>query len=450
VLTNPTYLMDGCCAKSAPHLEQSETTCVDGDYGCAHDDDDRHFSAIQCRPSVHSTVSNSLSPSYSGSDGSPASTSTTDVPLLSLLLGIAKSDEDLALEMNGYRKLEDIAAQPNAQGEVFVCEISRQCPGNAQFGSIGSRVVVKKIDKALHSEKLSTTDEDGFVSMIDANVVEEARLLKWLTHNYPTGGYVVEFVQFFEFSSHYYLVTEHVDGISLREFVDEAHALIRNGALDTKEWGKVVKFILWQLVVTVRWLHVTMHCCHLNLSLENVRVQNAYFRELGNGKVGIPTNFAIKIDGFEFAELFQGASFRYNKEITSAAPYLCPEQYSQSDFDARKADLWAIGQCFYWMVIGSPLYTADDAVFGANAFRALRRNKLSQYLHNNDLLRCFKRRSFSLLSGLLTMDENQRFDADDAMKHSWFKSYWTRYGRSIERKYSNDVQRNRSRVANVI
>ena len=182
--------------------------------------------------------------------------------------------------------------------------------------------------------------------------------------------------------------------------------------------------------------------CHLNLCLENVRVRNARFEERGEDHVGIPMDIGIKIECFEFAERFHASSFRCSKDIPSAAPYLSPRQFSgAAHFDASKADMWAIGQCFYWMMTGSLLYTADDAMFGDNAFRALQRGQLQQYLRTNDLLRSFKRRSFSLLSGLLLMDQTRRFDADAAVKHAWFASYWSQYGPSIERKFVNDVKR---------
>ena len=55
-------------------------------------------------------------------------------------------------------------------------------------------------------------------------------------------------------------VTEFVDGISLKDFVERGHALIADGRLSIKDWAGTVKYLIWKLVSILRWLHDVCHC----------------------------------------------------------------------------------------------------------------------------------------------------------------------------------------------
>ena len=49
------------------------------------------------------------------------------------------------------------------------------------------------------------------------------------------------------------------------EFIVKAHKLIQEEKLAIKEWRKFVKYMFYQMVVVVKWLHSEMKCCHLGL-----------------------------------------------------------------------------------------------------------------------------------------------------------------------------------------
>ena len=71
---------------------------------------------------------------------------------------------------------------------------------------------------------------------------------------------MTRFVDFYESDSHYYLVTSWVDGLNLSDFAHKAHALIEEGKMSHKDWFKTVKYIMWQLTATIRWLHDVYGC----------------------------------------------------------------------------------------------------------------------------------------------------------------------------------------------
>ena len=274
--------------------------------------------------------------------------------------------------------------------------------------------------------------------------------MKHLTvHNQPPGGYISRFLDFFESATHFYLVTEKPSGPTLKDFIHEAHVHLANGRLTQKEYAKVAKYILWQLVATVKWMHdsyqctylqkntcLILICCvacstakgvHLALCPENIFLCNARFDESEDGSMSIPLDISINLTHFDLSEKFNvaplkesaqrprqthrtGAYFECHKKVHNAAPYQSPEQMDDAWYDAKAADMFCIGQVMFAVLTGTVLYDAEDVIFddADSGYRAMTQQRLKQFLIRNDMLRYFKRHSFSMLCGLLRMDERRR------------------------------------------
>lgn len=58
-----------------------------------------------------------------------------------------------------------------------------------------------------------------------------------------------------------------------------------------------------------------------------------------------------------------------------------------------------------------------------------------------NLLRLFKKKSLSLLEGLLNIDEKTRFKASEVLKHGWFNVYYKRYANKIKKKVMADTKK---------
>ena len=72
----------------------------------------------------------------------------------------------------------------------------------------------------------------------------------------------------FESSTDYYLVMEYIESqVTLQEFCHKAHEYIQRGILDRKEWNKILKFISWQLVATIYYMHNSLNIAHLDLTM---------------------------------------------------------------------------------------------------------------------------------------------------------------------------------------
>ena len=194
----------------------------------------------------------------SSDDGSHGSLDLLDVPMTNLLQMITQSDEDIMFAQNGYKRLHKLC--DTLQGKLYKAEVTKITDGNNGSQGIGSHVCIKKCDKQICDDQIAKKD-DGMTFCVEENILKEAIILRHLTvDNRATGNYIVKFIDFFESESHYYLVTEYVEGMNLKEFVQSAHGYIREGKLELKEYQKTVKYIMWQLIATLRFLHDVFHC----------------------------------------------------------------------------------------------------------------------------------------------------------------------------------------------
>ena len=211
------------------------------------------------------------------------------------------------LSIYGYKKEKKLA--PTLQGEVFIaCSIYRDyllisgyihqsiCCLNLDNNSYENIInvcynlmesnndyVIKQANKSLHDERISITQNGLEHHRVCEDIVKEAQLMKLFTINNPPKE-LIKYYEFFEDKNNYYLVMER-GGIGLFEFVVNCHEYILNGKLTIKEWRRTVRIIFAKMVKVIRYLHKTVFCCNLDISLENVVMsRNTYFDEK-NGKI---------------------------------------------------------------------------------------------------------------------------------------------------------------------
>ena len=150
--------------------------------------------------------------------------------------------------LNGYKRLYKLC--DTLQGELFKAEVVKN--------KLCKSVVIKKTDKAATPQADNGRARFGN----SESILKEASIVKYLTVNHiPIGDYIVKFIDSFESDTDYYLVLEYVESeMNLRQFVDKAHGYIKDGKLPIKSYRISIKYLLWQLFVTITWLHQSMHC----------------------------------------------------------------------------------------------------------------------------------------------------------------------------------------------
>ena len=255
-------------------LQQSITCQADEVMAYDSDLDDTHESDMHLSsPDV--TKSNNLTKQKSvHSDSDLKSDDDLDLlPVTSLLRMIMESDENIVISKNGYRKLDTLCN--TQQGQLMLAEIQRSTKQNQLYGNIGSKVVIKRVNKDLNDQKIVKQD-DGMIYCTTKSVLKEAMILKHLTvDNHPIGQYIVQFADFFESDSHYYLCMEYVDGMNLKQFIETAQQYIKQNKLEIKHYHRAVKFILWQLIASLRALHDVYHCMY-RIHIQYITIIDTY------------------------------------------------------------------------------------------------------------------------------------------------------------------------------
>eukprot|EP01084_Bolivina_argentea_P207435 353913_1 len=357
-----------------------------------------------------------------------------------LLSDLTVTSEDIILEMNGYIKTNKITN--TLQGELF----------KAKELSTGQYVAIKKTNKSLHNEHISIQDDTTF--FVSENIIREAIMIQHLTvDNTCIGKYIIQFINFFESDTDYYLVLEYIESeINLKQFVAIAHKCIEKGKLKLRHYQKVIQYLYWQLLVTIQWLHDSMHVCHLDLCLENIMIKNFSFIE-AKGFYKINPGVEIRLIDFGVCEVFPTeidnyVSFKCNKQNLSLEneSYLSPQQFGADIYDATSADIWSLGMILYSCLSGKLLYKPSEIWQCASlktetlsvsllnsGYWSLHNNKLKEYVNMNNK-QIFNSDSFDLLVNLLNINEDKRLSAMGVLTHKWFKLYYKTFHERIEKK----------------
>ena len=182
--------------------------------------------------------------------------------MMTLLTNLAQMDEESIFYNNGYQKISKIC--DTLQGAMYkAIKLEKEVLNvnyNNKFQSKQSYVAIKQTNKSLFSEKIAIEDDDT-TFCVSEDIIKEAMILKYLTvDNTPIGGYIVKYIDLFESDTDYFLVMEYIESeMNLKQFVSKSREYIKNGKLSANQYHKIVKYLLWQLFVTIQWLH-SMHC----------------------------------------------------------------------------------------------------------------------------------------------------------------------------------------------
>lgn len=143
------------------------------------------------------------------------------------------------------------------------------------------------------------------------------------------------------------------------------------------------------------------------------------------GQVKIGKGISIKLVDFGVAELFEGDKWQCNKHNLTVENeiYQSPQVYAGDEYDGRAADCWSLGMLLYQSMSGLRLYGVDDIIKSTKfqtGYWALHQHQLKGYLKRHGLLFVFNKECFSLMEGLLNVDEDERLSAHHAVNHQWF------------------------------
>jgi len=302
-----------------------------------------------------------------------------------------------------------------------------KCLGSTLQGSIwktkrnkgAKSSVIKVTSKSLHAKSVAMVN--GSEVSICEDVIKETAILRYLSSNQPPKS-LAKFESFFSDGRNYFLVVED-GGSGMFEFVAKCHKFISAGRLDIAEWHRFCKLAFQQIVQLVDWMHNQMHCAHLDISLENMVIDDVMVQvQEQSNKIVFSDSFSVKMVDFGLAEVFTArdangeVDFGCAKYVGKTA-YKCPTIYAKKGtFDARAADCWSLGVALFMMAIGGAPYKkpcAKDA-----SFTYIMRGKMVELLDEWDRLDFVTPKLVDLLARIFRREQH-RIDIDEIKKHPW-------------------------------
>lgn len=182
-----------------------------------------------------------------------------------------------------------------------------------------------------------------------------------------------KFVDFFENKDCFVLVSEH-GGVELLSYIRSIHPFKQNDKLLIREWKQYIRYHFRFIARCIYYLHIHCNVAHLDLSLENMVIDDTICRiidfglarkcPIGNNnknnaknhKNNKNRNIKWKYDGYVGKKLYQ------SPEIRKIKYYLLNGMRVPLDamYDPRSADIWALGVMLFIMLIGAqPWHVAE-------------------------------------------------------------------------------------------
>jgi len=346
--------------------------------------------------------------------------------------------ESTLLAHNGYTKIKKMT--DTLQGCVFLAfnenaaKSNQLHDGQQEYQKQDPIVVIKRTSKFLHEQGI--TIQNGRPFNVKENILREYDVLHRLSAAANCPSSITKLVDFFETQYNYYMVMEY-GGDDFFEFIVEAHQHINDEKLSVRTWRKFVKYLLYQMVAVVSWLHNEMNCCHLDISLENITVQNNKFILQADGTYTIDPNIKIKFIDFGLAEFFDPVDRFQCVKYCGKTTYKSPQVYRAKEiFDARQADIWSLGVVLFCMAVGAPPYVKpSNNDQGYKYF--IRTGKIDQLLFQWNRHYCVTVKMLDLLHNMLQADVSLRYYIEDVLKHPWLSVYYRQYQATYQR---NQIQ----------
>ena len=219
----------------------------------------------------------------------------------------------------------------------------------------------------------------------EKEILNEINIMRMMDH--PG---VLKIFGFYSNKESYNIVTELCPGGELFQ------QIIDKGPFDEKYSA----YIMYQLFSAVNYCH-KMHIVHRDLKPENILI-------VSRDKDGYPF---IKVGDFGTSKIFEKG--KVERKLIGSSYYIAPEVLHKNYNE--KCDLWSCGVIMYILLSARPPFGGRDdndimerVATGVYDLESSPFDKLSL-------------NALDLIKKLLTMDVNERINAEQALNHPWFK-----------------------------
>jgi len=303
-------------------------------------------------------------------------------------------------QLTGGYLLEGCILGQGSDGTVYL----------GRCGHSGQQVAIKKINKALLSERAKN------------HLATEIRVLKTLSH--PN---IIKLREVYddEQAQEICLVMEHVPGCDLYDYIEQ-----RKSRLTLSE----VRWLMYQVLKAVHYCHQN-HIVHHDICLENLMIFPT--KENCKGTIStadfLPNQFmpsdaqfcSIKLIDFGFCEEVKPSQLL--ERFSGSEAYVAPEILDGNPYQGPPTDVWSMGVVLYILLRGRFPFNPTDIEEHYNQATDL------EYLLS--LLVTFDNATeaevFDLLACMLDPDPSTRITIDEIMDHSFFSTL-----RNVEKSLS--------------
>jgi calcium-dependent protein kinase len=164
---------------------------------------------------------------------------------------------------------------------------------------------------------------------------------------------------------------------------------------------KYSAFIMYQLFSAINYCH-KMHIVHRDLKPENILIVN-------KDQDGYPI---IKVCDFGTSKIFEKG--KIERKLVGSSYYIAPEVLKKKYNE--KCDLWSCGVIMYILLSARPPFGGEDDN------DIMERVAIGEYDLESPPFDKLSKNALDLIKKLLTMDVNERINAEQALNHPWFKA----------------------------
>ena len=265
----------------------------------------------------------------------------------------------------------------------------------------------------VYLSKLATDPSKLFATKVyERKKIEGTGQFKYLTNecnimhdlNHPN---IIKFAEVKKTKNHYYIMMEYCNGGELE------------GALEKykEKYGKpfseeLVQYFMRQIIDAFKYIHAN-GVIHRDIKLENILLN--YKTEEDKNNLNL-MNATAKIIDFGFACKISGNNLAHTAvgSPLNAAPVILKKMTGESaklGYD-QKADIWSLGSICYHMLIGKPIFDAEDMDDLISKVE-----KGSYKLPAN-----LSREIVSFLNGMLQYEPKNRLTAEQLSNHEFLRN----------------------------
>ena len=219
----------------------------------------------------------------------------------------------------------------------------------------------------------------------DNEILNEINILRYMDH--PN---VLKIFEFYSNKKSYSIVTELCPGGELFQ------QIIDKGPFNEKYSA----FVMYQLFSAINYCH-KMHIVHRDLKPENILI-------VSKDQDGYPT---IKVCDFGTSKIFEKG--KIERKLVGSSYYIAPEVLKKKYNE--KCDLWSCGVIMYILLSARPPFGGEDDM------DIMEKVAIGEYDLESPPFDKLSKNALDLIKRLLTMNVNDRINAEQALNHPWFK-----------------------------